>query len=165
VIEEVEAGLEARMSSVMSQSFENAGGVPTVAEILNVTDRGTERTLLENLSQEDPDLVEEIRRLMFVFDDVQKLSDKDIQTVLKNIEAAQWALSLKGGSQEFIDRITSNMSKRAGEMLLEEMDFSGAVKVSDVESMQQQNVDIIRRLEDAGEITLTAGDEEEQLIQ
>ena len=102
---------------------------------------------------------------MFVFDDVQKLSDKDIQTVLKNIEAAQWALSLKGGSQDFIDRITSNMSKRAGEMLLEEMDFLGAVKVSDVESMQQQNVDIIRRLEDAGEITLTAGDEEEQLIQ
>ncbi|PHS11342.1 MAG: flagellar motor switch protein FliG [Blastopirellula sp.] len=165
VIEEVEAGLEARMSSVMSQSFENAGGVPTVAEILNVTDRGTERTLLENLAQEDPDLVEEIRRLMFVFDDVQKLNDKDIQSVLKNVEASQWALSLKGGSQDFIDRITSNMSKRAGEMLMEEMDFLGAVKVSDVESMQQQIVDIIRRLEDAGEITLTAGDEEEQLIQ
>lgn len=165
VIEEVEKGLETRMASVMSQSFENAGGVPTVAEILNVTDRATERALLEHLAQEDPDLVEEIRRLMFVFDDIQKLADKDMQAVLKNVESAQWAMALKGASQELRDKVVGNMSKRAADMLLEEMDFLGAVKVSEVEGVQQQIVDIVRRLEDAGEIALSAGDEEEQLVQ
>lgn len=165
VIEEVENGLETRMASVMSQSFENAGGVPTVAEILNVTDRTTERALLEQLAQEDPDLVEEIRRLMFVFDDLQKLTDKDIQAVLKNVESSQWAMALKGASQNLRDKIGGNMSKRAADMLLEEMDFLGAVKISEVEAVQQQIVDIVRRLEDAGEIALSAGDEEEQLVQ
>src|SRR6185369_5638658 len=100
IIHEVEKGLENRMSSVMSQQFENAGGVESVAEILNVTDRATERSLLENLAQEDPDLVEEIRRLMFVFEDISKFSTKDIQTVLKNIESSQWALALKGASED-----------------------------------------------------------------
>ena len=95
IIQEVEKGLEHRMASVMSQQFEKAGGVESVAEILNVTDRATERNLLENLAQEDPDLVEEIRRLMFVFDDINKFS-KDIQTVLKNVESSQWAMALKG---------------------------------------------------------------------
>ena len=96
IIQEVEKGLEHRMSSVMSQQFENAGGVPTVAEILNVADRSTERAILENLAQEDPDLVEEIRRLMFVFEDLTKFSDKDVQAVLKNVETSQWAMALKG---------------------------------------------------------------------
>ncbi|MHC2066609.1 flagellar motor switch protein FliG [Bremerella sp. T1] len=165
VIREVERGLEDRMASVMSQSFENAGGIPSVAEILNVTDRTTGKALLENLSQEDPDLVEEIRRLMFVFDDIQKLMDKDIQAVLKNVETSQWAMALKGASQDLRDKIVGNMSKRAGEMLLEEMDFLGSVKLSEVEAVQQQIVDIVRRLEDAGEIQLTASDEEEMMIQ
>ena len=100
IIEEVERGLERRMSSVMSQSFENAGGVGAVAEMLNVTDRATERTLLENLSQDDPELVEEIRRLMFVFEDIAKFNDKDLQTVLKNVENSQWATALKGASPD-----------------------------------------------------------------
>jgi len=164
IIREVERGLETRMASVMSQSFENAGGVPTVAEILNVTDRGTGRTLLENLAQEDPDLVEEIRRLMFVFDDIQKLSDKDMQGVLKNVESAQWAMALKGASQDLRDKVVGNMSKRAADMLLEEMDYLGSVKLSEVETVQQQIVDIVRRLEDAGEITIAASEEEEQMI-
>ena len=98
IIEVVEQGLEKRMSSLMSQSFENAGGVGAVAEMLNVSDRATERSLLENLSQEDPELVEEIRRLMFVFEDISKFNDKDMQTVLKNVDNAQWALALKGAS-------------------------------------------------------------------
>ena len=87
VIKQVEQGLERRMSSVMSQSFENTGGVGAVAEMLNVSDRTTERTLLENLSQEDPGLVEEIRRLMFIFEDIGKFNDKEIQTLLKNVES------------------------------------------------------------------------------
>lgn len=165
VIREVELGLESRMSSVMSQSFENAGGVSSVAEILNVTDRATERSLLENLAQEDPDLVEEIRRLMFVFDDINKLSDKDVQTVLKNVEAAQWAMALKGASEELKNKILGNMSQRASQMLREEMEFLGAVRLSEVEAVQQQIVDVVRRLEDTGELTVSTGSEEEAFIQ
>ncbi len=164
IIEEVERGLERRMSSVMSQSFENAGGVGAVAEMLNVSDRATERTLLENLSVDDPELVEEIRRLMFVFEDINKFNDKDIQTVLKNVENSQWALALKGASAELKEKIFGNMSQRAGDMLREEMEFSGAVKLSVVEGKQQEIVDIIRRLEDTGELELNAGGEEEQLV-
>jgi flagellar motor switch protein FliG len=164
VIQEVEMGLENRMASVMSQSFENAGGVSSVAEILNVTDRSTERSLLENLAQEDPDLVEEIRRLMFVFDDISKLADNDIQTILKNVESAQWAMALKGASDELRDRVFGNMSKRAGDILAEEIDYLGPVRLSEVETVQQQLVDIVRRLEDIGEITLHGVEEEEQFI-
>ena len=94
----------------MSQQFENAGGVASVAEILNVTDRATERSLLENLAQEDPDLVEEIRRLMFVFDDIVKFSTKDVQTLLKNVESSQWAMALKGASEDLKAKILGNMS-------------------------------------------------------
>jgi len=165
IIEEVERGLERRMSSVMSQSFENAGGVGAVAEMLNVSDRATERVLLENLSQDDPELVEEIRRLMFVFEDITKFNDKDLQTVLKNVENSQWALALKGASSELKEKVFGNMSQRAGEMLQEEMEFSGAVKLSAVEGKQQEVVDIIRRLEDTGELELNAGSEEEELVQ
>ena len=165
IIQEVERGLESRMSSVMSQSFENAGGVSTVVEVLNVTDRTTERSLLENLSQEDPDLVEEIRRLMFVFDDIIKFADKDIQTVMKNVESSQWTVALKGASEELKEKILSNMSKRAGSLLEEEMDYLGPVRLSTVEQTQQQIVDIVRRLEDADELSLHGDVEDEQFVQ
>ncbi len=165
IIEEVEKGLEKRMSSVMSQSFENAGGVEAVAEMLNVSDRATERMILENLAQDDPDMVEEIRRLMFVFEDIGKLDDKGIQTVLKNVENSQWSLALKGASPELKEKVFSNMSQRAGEMLKEELEFLGAVKLSAVEAKQQEIVDIVRRLEDSGELELNAGGEEEELVQ
>ena len=165
IIQEVEKGLEHRMASVMSQQFENAGGVSSVAGMLNVIDRATERSLLENLSQEDPDLVEEIRRLMFVFEDIAKLADRDIQSLLKNVESSQWAMALKGASEELKDKILSNMSKRASDLLREEMDYLGPVRLSNVEQMQQQIVDVVRRLEDTGEITTHSEEEEEQFIQ
>ena len=165
IIHEVEKGLEQRMSSVMSQQFENAGGVEAVAEILNVTDRATERSLLENLAQEDPDLVEEIRRLMFVFEDIVKFSSKDVQTLLKNIENSQLAMALKGASEELKQKILGNMSVRAADLLREEMEYLGPVRLSAVEQVQQQIVDVIRRLEDAGEITISAGEEAEEFIQ
>jgi len=165
IIQEVEKGLEHRMASVMSQQFENAGGVSSVAGMLNVIDRATERSLLENLSQEDPDLVEEIRRLMFVFEDIAKLADRDIQSLLKNVESSQWAMALKGASEELKDKILSNMSKRASDLLREEMEYLGPVRLSSVEQMQQQIVDVVRRLEDTGEITTHSDEEEEQFIQ
>ena len=165
IINEVEKGLEKRMSSLMNQSFENAGGVGAVAEMLNVSDRATERSLLENLAQEDPEMVEDIRRLMFVFEDIGKFGDKDIQTLLKNVENSQWALALKGASSDLKEKVFNNMSKRAGEMLKEEMEFLGAVKVSAVEGKQQEIVDIVRTLEDSGELDLNAADEDEELLQ
>ena len=165
IIEAVEKGLEHRMSSVMSQQFENSGGVEAVAGILNVIDRTTERTILESLAQEAPDLVEEIRRLMFVFEDIGKLGNREIQALLKNVESSQWAMALKGASEDLKDKVLKNMSKRASDLLREEMEYLGPVRLSNVEQMQQQIVDIVRRLEDSGEITTHANEEEEQFIQ
>jgi flagellar motor switch protein FliG len=165
VIQEVEHGLEHRMSNLMSQSFQKAGGVNSVAEILNVTDRTTGRALMENLAQEDPALVEEIRRLMFIFEDLCKLTDKDLQTVLKNVETNQWAMALKAASADLKQRILGNMSQRAAALLQEEMEYLGSVRLSEVEQIQQQIVDIVRRLEDAGEITVQAPEEDEEFVQ
>ncbi|MEO2045679.1 MAG: flagellar motor switch protein FliG [Pirellulales bacterium] len=165
IIQEVEQGLENRMSSVMSQSFENAGGVEAVAEMLNVSDRATERTLLENLTQENASLVDEIRRLMFVFEDICKFPDKDLQSILKNVETSQWSVALKGASEDLKQKVFSNMSQRAGEMLTEEIEYLGAIKLSVVEQKQQEIVDIVRHLEDSGEIELNTSGEEEELVQ
>jgi flagellar motor switch protein FliG len=165
IIKEVEKGLERRMSSVMSQSFERAGGVEAVAEMLNVSDRATERAILDSLVKEDAELVEEIRRLMFVFEDIGRFSDKDIQTVLKNVETSQWAMALKGASDMLKEKILRNMSERAAETLREEMEYLGPAKRSVVEAKQQEIVDVIRMLEDRGEIDLNAINEEEELVQ
>jgi flagellar motor switch protein FliG len=165
IIKEVELGLERRMSSVMSQSFENAGGVGAVAEMLNVADRATERALMEQLAQEDAELVEEIRRLMFVFEDLAKFTDKDLQIVMKNVETSQWATALKGCSNELRDKVFKNMSTRAADMLREEIGYLGPVKLSAVEAKQQEIVDIVRRLEDSGELELNPGGEQEALVQ
>jgi flagellar motor switch protein FliG len=165
IIEVVERGLEKRMSNLMSQHFEHAGGVGAVAEMLNVSDRTTERSLLENLSQEDPELVEEIRRLMFVFEDISKFNDKDMQNVLKNVDNSQWAVALKGASSELKEQVFGNMSERAGALLREEMEYMGAVRVSAVEAKQQEIVDIVRNLEDSGELDLSAVDDDEELLQ
>jgi flagellar motor switch protein FliG len=165
IIREVEKGLERRMSSVMSQSFQNAGGVEAVAEMLNVADRTTERAILDKLGVEDPKLVDEIRRLMFVFEDIAKFSDKDIQTILKHVETSQWALGLKLASDTLRDKILNNLSERAADMLREEMGYLGAVKRSAVEAKQQEIVDVIRRLEDEGQIEINTSGEVEEMVQ
>jgi flagellar motor switch protein FliG len=164
VVRDVEASLESRLTSTFNQHMEQAGGVPMVAEILNVTDRVTNKGILENLQEEDADLVEEIRRLMFVFDDLLKLSDKSIQVLLKEVDNNQWAVALKGASEEIRQKILGNLSQRAAELLREEMEYLGPVRVSDVETMQQQIVDVVRRLEDSGDIEVAAGGEAEQYI-
>lgn len=163
-IDEVENALTTRMALFMTQAYQKAGGVPAVAEMLNVTDRATERTILEGLGKQRPELVEEIRRLMFVFEDLIKLGDKDIQSVLKNVDNSQWALALKGASQPLQDKILGNMSQRAADMLREEMEFLGKVRLSEVEGMQQQIVDIVRTLEDSGQISRPSGDQEEEFV-
>ncbi|MBX3423508.1 MAG: flagellar motor switch protein FliG [Pirellulaceae bacterium] len=163
-IEEVEKGLSARMALFMTQAYQKAGGIPAVAEILNVSDRATERNIFDGLAKNKSELVEEIRRLMFVFEDLIKISDKDIQTVLKSIDSSQWALALKGASQPLQDKILGNMSQRAAEMLREEMSFVGKVRLAEVESMQQKIVDVVRSLEDSGQLQRPSGDGEEEFV-
>lgn len=165
VIKEVERGLESRLSSMLVQSMEKAGGIPTVAEILNLADRSTEKSIMEGLEAEDPDLVEQIRRLMFVFEDVKLVDDKGIQTIMKELDNDDLALALKTASEELKEKIFRNMSERASAMIKENMQFMGPVKVSDVESAQQRIVDIVRRLEDAGEIIISGrGGGTEELV-
>jgi len=155
VIAEVERGLEARLSNLLTQSFEKIGGVETVAEVLNLVDRSTEKGIMEGLEAEAPELVEQIRRLMFVFEDIKLVDDKGIQAVLKEVENDELSLALKTASEGLKEKIFSNMSARAAAMIKEDMEYMGPVRVSDVESAQQRIVDVVRRLEDAGEIIIS----------
>jgi flagellar motor switch protein FliG len=164
VIKEVERGLEHRLSDIVSQTFEKAGGVDTVAEILNLADRSTEKGIMEGLEAEDPDLVEQIRRLMFVFEDILLVNDKGIQAVLKEVDNEELSLALKTASQELKDKIFKNMSERAAQLIAEDMQYMGPVRVSDVESAQQKIVDIVRRLEDAGEIIIAGRGGEKEMV-
>lgn len=163
-VAELEFGLEMRLSSMVNQQQSYTGGVENVAEILNVCERSIERTIMESLGREDPELSDEIRRLMFVFEDISKLGDRDIQALLKNVETAQWAMSLKGASQQLQDKVMRNMSSRAAENLKEEMEYLGSVRISEVESVQQKIVDIVRHLEDSGEISRPTGEEAEEYV-
>jgi len=164
VIREVERGLESRLSNMLSQSMEKAGGIPTVAEILNLADRATEKAIMEGLEAEDPELVEEIRRLMFVFEDVLKVDDKGIQMILKEIDNDELALALKTASPDLQQKIFKNMSERAATLIKEDMQYMGPVRVSDVEAAQQRIVDIVRRLEDSGEIVIAGRGGDSDLI-
>lgn len=164
VITEVERGLEARLANMLSQSYESIGGVNTVAEMLNLVDRTTEKGIMEGLEAEDPDLVEEIRRLMFVFEDILQVDDKGVRAVLKEVDNDELALALKTASPELREKIFSNMSERASQLIEEDMQYMGPVRVSDVEASQQRIVDIVRRLEDAGEIIISGRGGDKDLI-
>ena len=164
VVREVERGLEARLSNMLSQSFEQAGGVESVAEMLNLVDRTTEKGIMEGLEAQDPDLVEQIRRLMFIFEDVLLVDDKGIQAVLKEVDNDELALALKTASEELREKVFGNMSERARELIAEDMEYMGPVRVADVEAAQQRIVDVIRRLEDAGEIVIAGRGGEKDLV-
>ena len=161
VIKEVERVLERKLSSVVSQEVSNAGGVKSVVEILNRVDRGTEKTILEALEVQDPELAEDIKKLMFVFEDLVTLDDRSLQRILREVENQDLVLALKGASQEVADKIYNNMSKRASDMLREDIQFLGPVRLRDVEEAQQRIVNVIRKLEDSGEIVVAraGGDE------
>jgi flagellar motor switch protein FliG len=164
VIREVERGLQHRLSAVMDQSFEKVGGVETVAAILNLADRATEKSILEGLEAEDPELVESIRRLMFVFEDILQVQDRGIQAVLKEVENDELALALKTASDELKTKLFKNMSDRAAELIKEEMEYMGPVRVSDVEAAQQKIVDVVRRLEDSGEIVIAGRSGDDDIV-
>ncbi|MBP5706955.1 MAG: flagellar motor switch protein FliG [Spirochaetales bacterium] len=161
VLREVERVLEKKLSTLASEDFTAAGGIDTIVEILNLVDRSTERTILETLEEEDPDLAEEIKRRMFVFEDIVLLGDKDIQKVLREIDTTEMAKALKGVNSEVQDKIFKNMSKRAASVLKEDMEYMGPVRVKDVEEAQQKIVGIIRRLEDNGDVVIARAGEDE----
>src|SRR6185312_5409986 len=164
VIKEVERGLEHRLSDIVSQTFEKAGGIDTVADILIHAARSTEKGIMEGLEAEDPDLVEQIRRLMFVFEDILLVNDKGIQSVLKEVENEELALALKTASEELRQKIFKNMSERAAQLIQEDMQYMGPVRVSDVESAQQKIVDVVRRLEDSGDIIIAGRGGEKEMV-
>jgi len=164
VIRQVEAGLEARLSNMLMHSMEKVGGVETVAEILNLCDRTTEKSIMEGIENEDPDLVESIRRLMFVFEDIKLVNDKGIQSVLKEVDNDELSLALKTASDELKQKIFNNMSARASELIREDMEYMGPVRLSDVEAAQQRIVDIVRRLEESGDIIISGRGGEKDLV-
>lgn len=164
VIKEVERVLERKLSSIAPQEMSVAGGVKSVVEIINRVDRATEKTIMESLEVQDPELAEEIRKLMFVFEDIVMIDDRSVQRVLREVESQDLGLALKGASNEVTQKIFSNMSTRAADMLREEVQFMGPVRLRDVEDAQQRIVNIIRRLEDAGEIVVARGGGDEVIV-
>jgi flagellar motor switch protein FliG len=157
VIAQVERVLEQKLSSTVTQDYTNAGGIEAIVQILNGVDRGTERTILDSLEIQDPELAEEIKKRMFVFEDIVNLDNRSIQRIIRDIENADLQLALKVASEEVREAIFRNMSKRMSETFKEEMEYMGPVRLRDVEEAQSRIVATIRRLEDAGEIIIARG--------
>lgn len=164
VIKDVERVLERRLASLMGQDYTAAGGVKTLVDVLNRVDRSTEKSILETLEEQNPELAEEIKKLMFVFEDIIGLDDRSIQQVLREVDSKDLALALKGASEDVKKKIFKNMSERAANILREDMDFMGPVRLRNVEEAQQRIVNTIRRLEEAGEIVVSRGGAEEIVV-
>lgn len=167
IVHEVEKVLERKMAAVFSQGFTFAGGVKDVAEILNRIERATEKSIMADLAERDPELADEISRLMFTFEDIVYVDDAGIQKTLREIESKDLALALKAANEEVANKIYRNMSERSREMLKEEIEFMGPVKLKNVEEAQQKIVGVVRRLEEAGELVVSGrggGDGGEVLV-
>jgi len=163
VIREVESVLQKKLSSVVSTDFSHAGGVKALVEVLNYVDRSTEKTILESLSENNPEIADEVKKNMFVFEDIIMLDDRAIQMVLKEVDTKELAVALKGVGENTQIRIFKNMSERAAAMMKEEMEFMGPVRLKSVEESQQRIVGVIRKLEEAGEIIVARGGGEEMI--
>lgn len=161
VIREIERVLERKLSSVINQDFTSAGGLRSLVDLLNQVDRTTERTILETLEEQNPELADEVRRMMFLFEDIVVLDDRSIQQVLREVDTKELAVALKGTSDEVQEKIYANMSERAAAIIKEDLEFMGPVRVKTVEEAQQKIVAVIRRLEDAGQIVIVRGGEDQ----
>ncbi|WP_132014777.1 flagellar motor switch protein FliG [Hydrogenispora ethanolica] len=164
VIREIEVVLEKKLSSFVMQDFSIAGGLESVVTILNRVDRGTEKTILETLAEENPDLADEIKRRMFVFEDIVMLDNRSVQRFLREVDTKDLSLALKTASDEVKDLVFRNMSKRAVEILKEDMNMLGPVRLRDVEDAQQRIVNVVRQLEDSGELVISRGKEDEMIV-
>ncbi|WP_182101579.1 flagellar motor switch protein FliG [Niallia taxi] len=158
VISQVEYILEQKLSSAaVSQEQSATGGIESVVQVLNGVDRATEKTIIESLELQDPELAEEIKKRMFVFENIVTLDNRAIQRVIRDVDQNDLILALKVSSEDVKQTIFSNMSKRMAETFKEEMEFSGPVRLREVEEAQQRIVAVIRRLEEAGEIIISRG--------
>lgn len=164
VIKEVEKILESKLASLVNQDYTIIGGVDQVVEILNAVDRGTEKHIMETLEIEEPELADEIRKKMFVFEDILLLDDRAIQRVLHDVDNNDLALALKGSNEQVQNAIFNNLSKRLAAMIKEDMEFMGPVRMKDVEEAQQKIVNIIRKLEDSAEIVISRGGGDEIIV-
>ena len=164
IIKEVEKVLESKLSTLVNQDFAVIGGVDAVVEILNTVDRGTEKHIMETLEIEEPELADEIRKKMFVFEDILLLDDRAIQRVLRDVDNNDLAIALKGSNEQVQNAIFNNMSKRLAVMIKEDMEFMGPVRMKDVEEAQQKIVNIIRKLEDSAEIVISRGGGDEIVV-
>ena len=164
VLREVERVLEKKLSSLSSEDYTAAGGVESIVEILNLVDRASEKQIIEALEDEDRELAEEIKKRMFVFEDIVMLDDRAIQKVMREVDSQELAKALKSVDSEVQDKIFKNMSKRAANMLKEDMEYMGPVRLKDVEESQQKIVSIIRHLEDTGEIVVARAGEDELVV-
>ena len=163
-IRDVEHVLERKLASLVNQDYTIAGGVDAIVEILNTVDRGTEKHIMETLEIEEPELADEIRRKMFVFEDILSLDDRSIQRVLREVDNNELATALKSANEEVQTVIFNNLSKRLVAMIKDDMDFMGPVRLKDVEEAQQKIVNIIRKLEDSGEIVISRGGGDEIVV-
>ncbi len=161
VVREVERVMEKKLSTLLETEFSQVGGIQALVEVLNRVDRGTERLILESLEDQDPELAEEVKKRMFVFEDIRLLDDRSIQLVLREIDMKDLALALKAVSDDVKNRIFKNMSQRAAQTLQEDMEYMGPVRLKDVEDAQQRIVATIRRLEEEGQIIIARGGEVE----
>ena len=164
VIKEVEKVLERKLASLVNQDYTIVGGDDSIVEILNTVDRGTEKHIMETLEIEEPELADEIRRKMFVFEDILSLDDKSIQRVLREVDNNELAVALKGSNEEVQNVIFNNLSKRLAAMIKEDMEYMGPVRLKDVEEAQQRIVNIIRKLEDSSEIIISRGGGDEIVV-
>lgn len=164
IIKEVENILESNLAALVNQDFTIVGGVDAVVDILNTVDRGTEKHIMETLEIEEPELADEIRKKMFVFEDILLLDDRSIQRVLRDVDNNDLAVSLKSSNEEVKNTIFNNLSKRLASMIQEDMEFMGPVRMKDVEEAQQKIVNIIRKLEDSGEIVISRGGGDEVIV-
>ncbi len=164
IIREVEGVLEGKLSSLVSQDYTTAGGIESIVDILNSVDRGTEKNIMDTLEIEDAELAEEIRKRLFVFEDIINLDSTSIQRFIREIDNNELAVALKGATDEVAEVIYGNMSKRMAEMIKEDMEFMGPVRLRDVEEAQQKIVNVIRKLEEAGEIIIARGGGDEIIV-
>ncbi len=164
VIKEVEKVLESKLSSLVNQDYTIIGGVDAVVEILNTVDRSTEKHIMETLEIDEPELADEIRKKMFVFEDVLLLDDRAIQRVLRDVDNNDLAMALKSANEQVQNAIFNNLSKRLAVMIKEDMEFMGPVRMKDVEEAQQKIVNTIRRLEDSAEIVISRGGGDEIVV-
>lgn len=164
VINQIEREFEKRLSTLVSEDYTTIGGIDSIVEIINQVDRTTEKNIMENLEIEDPELAETIRKRMFVFEDITMLDPKSIQRVLREVDNHQLAVALKGAGESVKSVIMENVSKRLAAMIEEDLEYMGPKRVKEIEEAQQAIVNIIRKLEDAGEIVTSRGAGDEVIV-